>query len=149
MPLFRFSLRRVNGSAHADLSDELPMAVSRPAIAGWLRVNGPCLHRPGSSSLVHRLERTGESFCPGANDERGIARADGSRFEMVVPIGGGERRLFGFLALGPKHSEETYSSKEQRLLELAAAQVLVVNDNADLRRRDSEAQRVRAGVRAM
>ena len=56
---------------------------------------------------------------------------------LLVPIAAGtgaERPLVGFIVLGPKKSEEPYSTEDRRLLGSIAAQMGVALDLSRLRR---------------
>ena len=61
---------------------------------------------------------------------------------MLTP----ERRLVGFILLGEKKSEEPYTREDRELLEAMAAQIAIVYENATLKRRVEEEERVRREV---
>jgi GAF domain-containing protein len=67
---------------------------------------------------------------------------------LVVPVGGGERRLVGLLLLGEKRSEEAYGAQDRRLLEAVAGQIAVAYENAALERKLGEEARVKQEVLA-
>lgn len=65
---------------------------------------------------------------------------------LVVPIPAPDRRLAGLLLLGAKKSEEPFGSTDRRMLEVVAAQIGIVWDNAVLRERVDQQQRVQHEV---
>jgi phosphoserine phosphatase RsbU/P len=58
--------------------------------------------------------------------------------ECVVPILGRNCRLIGLLLLGPRLSEESYSSEDKRLLESVASQAGITLENLDLAEKIAE-----------
>src|SRR5689334_5518793 len=58
--------------------------------------------------------------------------------ECVVPILGRNSRLIGLLVLGPRLSEESYSSEDKRLLESVASQAGITLENLDLAEKIAE-----------
>jgi serine phosphatase RsbU (regulator of sigma subunit) len=52
--------------------------------------------------------------------------------ECLVPILGHNNRLMGLLVLGPRHSEEPYSSEDKHLLDSVASQAGITLENFDL-----------------
>ena len=66
------------------------------------------------SPLVRRLERAGRPLDVSAETGDGMAGAFG--VECLVPMLGRSRRLLGLIALGPRFSEEPYSSEDTALL---------------------------------
>jgi len=58
--------------------------------------------------------------------------------ECVVPILGRNSRLFGLLILGPRLSEEPYSSEDKHLLDFVASQAGITLENIDLAEKIAE-----------
>jgi tRNA A-37 threonylcarbamoyl transferase component Bud32 len=67
-----------------------------------------------------------------------VAWLHATRVALLVPIMGQDRALVGLLALGPKRSEEAYSTEDRELLASIAGQVSLGLDVARLRRRSQE-----------
>lgn len=67
---------------------------------------------------------------------------------LVVPLLAGDRRLAGLLMLGEKKSEEPYGHDDRQFLQAIAMQIGVVHENAALKARVGEEQRIRQEVLA-
>jgi hypothetical protein len=67
---------------------------------------------------------------------------------LAVAVGGGDRRLLGFLLLGRRKSEEPYSLDDRRLLEVVAGQIAIVCENLELRKRAEQDASMRRDVLA-
>lgn len=66
--------------------------------------------------------------------------------ELVVPITGIDRALFGLLLVGEKRSEEPYTSKDRNLLQMVASQVGAVCEVLALREQVGQQHRIQAEV---
>jgi eukaryotic-like serine/threonine-protein kinase len=65
---------------------------------------------------------------------------------VAVPMLTPEGRLVGLILLGEKMSEEPYTREDRALLEAMGAQIAIVYENATLKRRVEEEERVRREV---
>ncbi|HEY3121288.1 MAG TPA: protein kinase [Vicinamibacteria bacterium] len=68
------------------------------------------------------------------------------RARLAVPMLTGAGRLVGLILLGEKRSEEPFTREDRQLLEALANQIAIVYENAALRRRVEEDERVRREV---
>lgn len=68
------------------------------------------------------------------------------QIELLVPITGLDRTLFGLLFVGEKRSEEPYTSKDRNLLQMVASQVGAVCEVLALREQVGEHQRIQTEV---
>jgi len=67
---------------------------------------------------------------------------------LAVAVGGGDRRLLGFLLLGPRKSDEPYSAEDRRLVEAVAGSIAIVCENLALRKRAEQDASMRRNVLA-
>jgi tRNA A-37 threonylcarbamoyl transferase component Bud32 len=91
------------------------------------------LQLPDDSALLRALELEGKSLDVGFVDTN-VGAEDGRWLhgmgaQLVVPIGGGNRKLLGMLLLGGKESGEPYTRPERRLLETVAARSRTACEN--------------------
>ena len=104
----------------------------------------------GATALARILHDTGaplevpSAAVPLSPEEEQWLGSQGTR--LVVPIGGGGRRLHGMLLLGEKKSEEPYTADERRLLKSVTDQLAVVWENDALRSEVASAERQRHHV---
>src|SRR5262245_1798182 len=75
-----------------------------------------------------------------------VAWLERLQIELLVPITGIDRALFGLLLIGEKRSEEPYTSKDKNLLQMVAAQVGAVYEVLALREQVGQQQRMQAEV---
>jgi eukaryotic-like serine/threonine-protein kinase len=68
------------------------------------------------------------------------------QIELLVPITGLDRALFGMLFVGEKRSEEPYTSKDRNLLQMVASQVGAVCEVLALREQVGEHHRIQTEV---
>jgi serine/threonine protein kinase len=68
------------------------------------------------------------------------------QIELLVPITGIDRTLYGLLLLGEKRSEEPYTSKDRTLLQMVASQVGAVCEVLALREQVGEQYRIQSEV---
>lgn len=142
-PLLETVARRISESLHV------------PRIALLLQDNGtyrpahalgyddpPAVSFPEKSQTVHQLRRVGEPVLvysddseswvyktPGMDTERAmLARLE---TQLLLPLTVKEK-LPGFISLGPKQSEEPYSSTDLRLLQSVATQTGLALENSQL-----------------
>jgi len=93
----------------------------RPALATGY--NAPLdIALPVEAPLVMRLR---ESRAPVASDVEGLGT------QVLLPLTS-KKELIGFIGLGPKRSEEPYSSSDTRLLSMVAAQTGLALENSRL-----------------
>jgi GAF domain-containing protein len=71
---------------------------------------------------------------------------DRLRARLAVPMLTGRGRLVGLILLGEKRSEEPFTREDRQLLEALANQIAIVYENAALRRRVEDGERVRREV---
>jgi eukaryotic-like serine/threonine-protein kinase len=107
-----------------------------------LREDAPAVHMIGRGGVFDVARVRGE--LP-AQDGEWLRRMGAS---LAVAVGGGDRRLLGFLLLGPRKSEEPYSPGDRRLLEAVAGQIAVVCENLQLRKRAEQDASMRRDVLA-
>ncbi len=62
---------------------------------------------------------------------------------LLVPMQGTQGKLAGFISLGEKESETTYSSREKELLESLANQIALVHENISLKTRMRQEQEIK------
>jgi GAF domain-containing protein len=105
---------------------------------------------PEGGSLVRLLESA--AAAREIEKDRGELSADEQewldrlRARLAVPMLTGAGRLVGLILLGEKRSEEPFTREDRRLLEALANQIAIVYENAALRRRVQEEERVRREV---
>jgi eukaryotic-like serine/threonine-protein kinase len=68
------------------------------------------------------------------------------QIELLVPITGIDRALFGLLLVGEKRSEEPYTSKDRNLLQMVAAQMGAVCEVLALREQVGQQHRIQTEV---
>ena len=68
------------------------------------------------------------------------------QIELLVPITGIDRALFGLLLVGEKRSEEPYTSKDRNLLQMVASQVGAVCEVLALREQVDQQHRIQTEV---
>jgi serine/threonine-protein kinase len=105
---------------------------------------------PEGGSLVRLLESAAAAREVEADrgelsaDERDWLERLGAR--LAVPMLTAAGRLVGLILLGEKRSEEPFTREDRQLLEALANQIAIVYENAALRRRVEEDERVRREV---
>ena len=108
------------------------------------------LHLPDDSPLLGTLEREGRSLdvlSGGAEmSDQDRAWLVTAQARLVVPIGGGDRKLVGLVVLAEKMSEQPYTRTDRRLLEGVATQIGIVYENASLREEAAAGQREKREV---
>jgi len=67
---------------------------------------------------------------------------------LIVPLSGRDHRLLGLLVLGEKKSEEPYTPHDRKLLQALTNQIALVYENARLKDRVEQSQRVQREVLA-
>jgi len=67
---------------------------------------------------------------------------------LIVPLSGRDHRLLGLLVLGEKKSEEPYSPHDRKLLQALTNQIALVYENARLKDRVEQSQRLQREVLA-
>jgi len=75
-----------------------------------------------------------------------LAWLDRRHIELLVPITGIDRTLFGLLLIGEKRSEEPYTSKDRNLLQMVASQVGSVYEVLALREQVGHQHRIQTEV---
>jgi GAF domain-containing protein len=65
---------------------------------------------------------------------------------LIVPLSGRDQRLLGLLILGQKKSEEPYTHWDRKLLQAIATQIALVYENARLKDRVDQSQRMQREV---
>jgi sigma-B regulation protein RsbU (phosphoserine phosphatase) len=119
---------------------------------GRLRAYEPelpaALHEVASDTpgLVDLARRGRPRLLDPEKGEAGLEMFAPLRIECLVPIVGREGRLLGLVVLGPRLSEEPYSTDDERLLRLVADQAGVTIENMHLAARIAE--RLQAEQRA-
>ena len=107
---------------------------------------------PESSVLLRLVEAYGKATdYPG--DLAGLppeerAWLDRLEARLVVPLAGRDGRLLGLLVLGNKKSEEPYTPRDRKLLQAITNQIALVYENARLKDRVEQTQRVQREVMA-
>ena len=86
------------------------------------------LHLSGSGPTVTRLRNARGPLAVGAADG---SELDGLDAHLLLPLPS-KNDLLGFISLGPKRSEEPYSSNDTRLLMMVAAQTGLALENSRL-----------------
>jgi hypothetical protein len=152
----------------ANVSRELEAVFHPKAVYVWYRQDANAPLKLGYSSgshpkvppvgvddaLVAVLERTGSILdvpVSGSHPELAVEqqqRLQQWNVELVVPIGGGQSRLFGMLMLGEKVSEEPYSGADRKLLGAVASQMAIVADKAQLLEHVDRGRRIERDVLA-
>jgi sigma-B regulation protein RsbU (phosphoserine phosphatase) len=114
--------------------------VEFPRTTGTIKI----LQREKAPALVYPKDRDSWIYREPEVSEK--ERRDLSRLasELLLPLNARDK-LLGFISLGPKRSEEPYTSSDMRLLKSVAAQTGLALENADLMRTVAEevAQRER------
>jgi serine/threonine protein kinase len=75
-----------------------------------------------------------------------VAWLERLQIELLVPITGIDRALFGLLLVGEKKSEEPYTSKDRNLLQMVASQVGAVCEVLALREQVGQQHRIQTEV---
>jgi phosphoserine phosphatase RsbU/P len=120
---------------YADLSD-----VTFARSAGTVQV----LRRQKEPARVYLKNRDSWLYREEEVDDAERAKLSKLGSELLLPLAVRDK-LLGFISLGPKRSEEPYTSSDVRLLNSVAAQTGLALENADLMRKisDEVAQRER------
>jgi hypothetical protein len=126
-----------------DGSSELTLTFSSGRLTEDFRI-------PEDSALVRALD--GETAARDVSlegvdlpeDEEALLADNG--IALVVPITGAEGRLVGLLLLGEKRSEEPYTARDRRMLELVASQMGIRYENLQLLDRVARDHRMRVEV---
>ena len=105
---------------------------------------------PAISALVESiagapaLESRGDVQSRCTADE--LAWLERLQIELLVPITGIDRTLFGLLLIGEKRSEEPYTAKDRNLLQMVASQVGAVYEVLALREQVGHQHRIQTEV---
>lgn len=113
----------------------IPFALPRPRLPYRLGARFILRDSPTASAALPLLTELGQrakawDVPPPASDEAGEDAALVP--ECLVPIVGRNNRLMGLLVLGPRLSEEPYSSEDKSLLESVAGQAAVSLENMSM-----------------
>jgi sigma-B regulation protein RsbU (phosphoserine phosphatase) len=108
---------------------------------GGISADSPLLDDMARARAV-RARRDVESRC--TPDE--AAWLERLQIELVVPITGIDRVLFGLMLVGEKRSEEPYTSKDRNLLLMVASQVGAVCEVLALREQVGQQHRIQTEV---
>ena len=91
---------------------------------------------PASMPLIADIAQRGKAWDVPASPE--ALAAGPLAAECIVPILGRNSKLIGLLVLGPRLSEEPYSSEDKHLLDSVASQAGITLENFDLAERIAE-----------
>jgi hypothetical protein len=107
-----------------------------------VREDAPAVQRIGRGGSIDVATTRSELSREGAEwlDRMGAS--------LAVAVGGGDRRLLGFLLLGPRKSDEPYSAEDRRLVEALAGSIAIVCENLELRKRAEQDASMRRDVLA-
>ncbi|MDX1630750.1 MAG: protein kinase [Thermoanaerobaculia bacterium] len=105
---------------------------------------------PEDSPLLRLLEAYGKAASY-PEDLTGVPPEEGRWLEdlgaeLLVPLTGRDERLLGLMVLGQKKSEEPYTPRDRRLLQALTAQIALVYENARLKDRVHQSQRIQREV---
>jgi hypothetical protein len=103
----------------------------------WLNESGSGLLRDGSIFSLYECDDTGPAD---------LAQARVPVEQLVVPLIGTDQADAGALVLGPKRSEQPYTSRDRDLLTAVAGQIAVVYEVLRLKERVEFEKRVRVQV---
>lgn len=124
--------------AAATQSDPLLAAANLPASERWIR-----WLESRSGSVVTLSDAAPPDLAP--EESTWLAR---HRVGLVAPIIDSQDRAVGAILLGPRKSEEPYSSKDGELMTAITQQIAVVSENLRLRARIKDEERVKHEVLA-
>jgi len=103
----------------------------------WLAESGSEFLRNGDMFSLYACEDTAPEDLP---------QARVSEEQMVVPLIGTDRSDVGALVLGPKRSEQPYTSRDRDLLKAVAGQIAIIYEVLRLRESVEREKRVRVQV---
>ena len=111
------------------------------AEAAGIAAESPLIEDMARAPVVRAREDLASSCTP---DE--AAWLERLQIELLVPITGIDRTLFGLLFVGEKRSEEPYTSKDRNLLQMVASQVGAVCEVLALREQVGQQHRIQTEV---
>jgi tRNA A-37 threonylcarbamoyl transferase component Bud32 len=137
-------VQRIDEALHPTLTAILVSGIDEGVLTPVAVLHGSAETLPLSGGLVTMLRWSDEPLELDLTDQRSPARrlpADDIEWlectgaTLIVPVIGDDRGLMGLIVLGPKRSEEPYTSEDRQLLASIASQVGLGFDVARLRRR--------------